>query len=84
MPLEVLADVTNVYSNGKVKKYYLNNLKVYIPQVEQLDTTRFLVNNTKLLDFYINLAELNIDLMAIKYVGALGSYYVDLTNPFMF
>jgi hypothetical protein len=31
MPLEVLVDVTNVYGDGKVKKYYLNDLKVYVP-----------------------------------------------------
>jgi hypothetical protein len=31
MPLKVLVDITNIYSNSKVKKYYLNNLKVYIP-----------------------------------------------------
>jgi hypothetical protein len=30
MPLEVLVDITNVYRDGKVKKYYFNNLKVYI------------------------------------------------------
>ena len=30
-PLKVLVDVTNIYNNSKVKKYYLNNLKVYIP-----------------------------------------------------
>ena len=84
IPLKVLADVTNVYSNSKVKKYYLNDLKVYIPQVEQPDTIRFLVNNTKLLDFYINLAKLNIDPIAMKYTGALGSHYINLINPFIF
>ena len=31
IPLKVLIDVTNIYNNSKVKKYYFNNLKVYIP-----------------------------------------------------
>jgi hypothetical protein len=30
IPLEVLVNVTNVYKDSKVKKYYFNNLKVYI------------------------------------------------------
>ena len=84
MPLKVLINITNVYNNSKVKKYYLNNLKVYIPRIEQLNIIRFLVNNTKLSNFYINLTKLNIDPMAIKYTGALGSCYVDLINPFIF
>jgi hypothetical protein len=31
MPLEVLVNIINIYRDSKVKKYYLNNLKVYIP-----------------------------------------------------
>jgi hypothetical protein len=84
MPSEVSADVTNIYGDGKVKKYHFNDLKVYVPRAEQPDITRFLVNDAKLSDYNINLAELDIDPAAMKYTRAPGSRYIDLTNPFMF
>jgi hypothetical protein len=74
-----------IYGDGKVKKYHLNDLKVYVPRTEQpVDISRFPVNDTELSDFNINFAELDIDPAAMKYAGAPGSRYVDLTNPFMF
>jgi hypothetical protein len=85
MPSEVSASVTNVYRDSKVKKYYLNNLKVYVPQTGSIpDTLKFLVNDTEELDFNINLAKLDIDPNAMKYTGAPGSRYINLINPFLF
>ena len=36
---EVSADVTNVYGDGKTKKYHMNDLKIYTPRTDQLDVT---------------------------------------------
>ena len=80
---EVSAQVTNIYGDGKTKKYHVDDLKVYVPRTDQLDISRFPIGPTDLTEYDINLAMLDIDQSAMKHAANQGSRFVDLEHPYL-
>ncbi|TAQ83554.1 hypothetical protein B7494_g8120 [Chlorociboria aeruginascens] len=80
-PSEVSARVANIYGDGKVKKYHIDDLKVYVPRSIQTELEKFPVGND---DYEINIAQLDFDPSSMKYASFPGSRYIDLNYPWMF
>lgn len=63
-----------------MKKYYLNNLKVYFLKREKVDFSflnkndNYIENTTKVMGLY------NFNKNAIKHTDSLDNYYLDLIN----
>jgi len=83
MVSDVSAEVTNVYGDGKAKKYHVNDLKVYMPRDEETQRqARYQISGE--MDYEIDVMSLDIDQRAMSFAGDPGSRFVDLSEPYIF
>lgn len=78
----VSASVRNVYGDGKTKKYHIDDLKTYIPRVNQPayeSRARFPDPSTDI--EALPSLSFTIDQTAMKYAGRLGSRFLNLLDP---